>query len=398
MTDKMISISSYTNIAILAIANAFAFAGIPLLIFTASLIGAQLAPTEDLATAPVAACIIGIATGIWPASRLTFRFGRKISFIVFLWLGALACLLASKGIVDESFLLFTTSSFLFGFSGASTQQFRYAAIECLGADKAATAASIILSGGIVAAFVGPELAMLGKDFTNTEYQGSFWLSALCLMIASLFIMAFQTAPLQKEDSSLQASPFKAMVNPGFCLAICSGATSYFVMSLIMTATPISMHHYFAHSLADTKFVIQSHIAAMFLPSLFSPFLFRALGTINMMKLGLAIYVVTIIIGQFFTSVAGFWFQLVLLGIGWNFLFVSGTALLSNSYQPQDRLKAQTINDALMFGLQAVSSISAGMIMARVSWAVLVSIGLIPMFLMLTCLFWYYMETPQKSRV
>jgi len=387
---------SYANVSILAVAYAFAFASMPLLIFTASLIGAKLAPSDDWATVPVAAAIIGVVTGIWPVSKTTALVGRKTSFILFLWFGVGACLLAAIGIGQENFYLFTAGLFLFGFSSASTQQFRYAAIECLGSEKAATAASIILSGGIVAAFIGPELAVMGKDFTVTEYQGSFWMAAICLIVASLLIFVFKTAPIQTEEKVLTSRPFREIINPGLCLAICSGATSYFVMSLIMTATPISMHHYFMHSLVDTKLVIQSHIAAMFLPSLVSPLFFRWFGILNMMKIGLATYCVTIILGQFFTSVLGFWVQLVLLGVGWNFLFVAGTALLSQSYRSEDRLKAQAVNDGLMFGMQAISAIGAGMVMARVSWAALVSIGVIPMFLMLGFMYWYYLNKPEKT--
>lgn len=381
-------IDSYANVAMLAIANAFAFSSIPLLVFAASLIGANLTPVAGLATAPVAACVIGLATGIWPVSKVTAYLGRKTSFFLFLWAGVGTCLLAAWAIEQRSFYLFLLSAYLFGFSGSSIQQFRYAAIECMGADKAPTAASIILSGGIFAAFVGPELAVLGKNITTHDFQGSFWLSAICMAIASLFVLIFQTAPIKTEDQSLSPRPLQEMINPAFLLAICSGAVSYFVMNLIMTATPISMHHYFMHSLNDTKFVIQSHIAAMYLPSLISPFLFRVFGTLNMMKMGLFLYALTIVLGQFMTDVLGFWLQLVLLGVGWNFLFVAGTAMLTNSYQHRDRLKAQVINDGLMFSLQAVAAISAGVVMVHVSWAVLLSIGLAPMVVMLVVLYWY----------
>lgn len=377
---------SHTNIIVLAVANAFAFLGMPLVIFVASLVGAKLAPSPDLATLPIATTIIGVAAGIWPVSKITVRLGRKCTFILALWFGAGACLLASQGMVVESFYIFCTGTFLLGFAMAAVQQFRYAAIECFGKERAATAASIILSGGIFAGFAGPELAVWAKDFTEVEFQGAFWTAAACLVMASLILLAFKPAPLQQDRVSLKARPVRMMINPGFCLAICSGAVSYAVMSFIMTATPISMHHHFLHSLADTKFVIQSHIGAMFIPSLISPLLFRWFGTLNMMKIGLGAYCLSILIGYFYTSVLGFWVQLVLLGVGWNFLFVAGTAMLGTTHQPEDRLKAQVINDGLIFGLQAIASVGAGIVMARVSWSVLVSIGLIPIALMLVLMF------------
>ena len=384
--------NSYANLGILALANAFAFLTMPLVIFIASLVGADLAASADLATVPVATNVIGTAAGIWPVSKVTARLGRKPAFFIFIWIGIAACLIASQAISWGSFLLFCFGTFLVGFSVAAIQQFRYAAIECLGAERAPTAASIILSGGIFAAFAGPEMAVFGKDLTAVEYQGSFWMASCCLALASFILLGFKSVEVKSQSEVLKPRSIRDMINPGFCLAICSGVAAYFVMNFIMTATPISMHHHFMHSLEDTKFVIQSHIAAMFLPSLISPLLFRWLGTLNMMKIGLAAYCATILIGWNFTSVTGFWVQLVLLGIGWNFLFVAGTAMLASNYLPQDRLKAQALNDGLVFGLQAVASIGAGMVMARVSWAGLISIGFVPVALLFAAMLWFWLDS------
>ena len=381
-------IDSNLNVSILAVAYAFAFSATPLVVFISSLVGIELAPSADLATIPAAAMVVGLVTGIWPVSKATAYLGRKVTSILFLWIGVGACLLCSVGIQQGSFTVFCTGTFMLGATMAAVQQFRYVAIECMDSARAATAASIILSGGIFAAFAGPELAVFGKDLTPLEYQGSFWIAAACIGLASLVVIVFKPPHVSSNVGSLKARPLRQMISPGFCLAICSGAVSYSVMSFIMTATPISMHHHFMHSLADTKFVIQSHIAAMFLPSLISPVLFRWFGYLNMMRFGLTAFGLAIFVGYFFTSVPGFWVQLVFLGIGWNFLFVAGTAMLSTNYQPQDRLKAQAINDGLMFGMQAIASLSAGFVMARISWSALVSIGLLPVSIMLLLMFWY----------
>lgn len=382
---------SYTNVGILALANAFAFLSMPLVIFIASLVGSQLAPSPGWATIPVASTVIGTAAGIWPVSRVTFRIGRKAASFVFLWVGVLACLLASRGIVGGSFQVFCTGTFLIGFAMSAVQQFRYAAIECLGTDRAATAASIILSGGIIAAIAGPELALAAKDLSATEFEGAFWLAGACMALSSLILLLFRAAPAIKMEVSARPRPLSQMLSPGFCLAVCSGAVGYLLMSFIMTATPISMHHHFMHSLEDTKFVIQSHILAMFLPALVSPLLFRWFGTFNMIKLGFSAYILAIILGIFFTSVAGFWIQLVFLGVGWSFLFIAGTALLSANYLPRDRLKAQALNDGLIFGLQALASVGAGMVMAKLDWAGLVAIGFVPLMLLLLAMLWYWWD-------
>jgi MFS family permease len=391
-----IKTNSYTNVGILAVANAFAFLGMPLVIFIASLVGTELAPSAGWATIPVAATLIGTAAGILPVSRVTARFGRKATSFLFIWIGVLSCFISSQGIATDSFWMFCFGTFLLGFAIAAVQQFRYAAIECLGPERAPTAASIILSGGIFAGIAGPELALMGKDLTATEFQGSFWMAAACMAISSLILLFFKAASVKKSPTSLSPQSIGDMMNPGLYLAICSGAVGFFLMTFIMTATPISMHHHFMHSLEDTKFVIQSHILAMFTPALVSPLLFRLFGTFNMMKVGVGAYILAILVGLFFTSVLGFWVQLVLLGIGWSFLFIAGTAMLSSSYRPEARLKAQALNDGLIFGLQAVASVGAGLTMARVSWAGLVSIGFVPLTLLLATMIWFWFGEKRAS--
>ena len=165
------------------------------------------------------------------------------------------------------------------------------------------------------------------------------------------------------------------------------------MSFVMTGTPISMHHFHGHSLVDTKWVLQSHVAAMFVPSFIAPILFKHLNIRGMMLAGLVCYCGTIIIGFTDTSVGGFWLQLVLLGIGWNFLFVAGTALLPLTHNDKDRFKAQAINDSVVFTLQAVAALGAGWAINLLSWQQMLVGCLIPIIMMLTVLLWERGKTP-----
>jgi len=151
-----------------------------------------------------------------------------------------------------------------------------------------------------------------------------------------------------------------------------------VMSFIMTATPISMHLHMGHSLEDTKWVIQSHIAAMFLPSLLTVWLFKALSIRGLMIAGLGCFSVTIAIGLVDASVMGYWGQLVMLGIGWNFLFISGTSLLPTTYRPGEQYRAQALNDSVVFSTQAVAALSAGWAITAISWHSLLLLCFIPM--------------------
>jgi hypothetical protein len=185
----------------------------------------------------------------------------------------------------------------------------------------------------------------------------------------------------------QTTTADLMRNPVFCLALASGAIAYVIMSFVMTGTPISMHHFHGHSLMDTKWVIQSHIAAMFLPSFIAPLLFRYLNIRGMMLLGLACYCATIAIGFSDTTVNGFWLQLVLLGIGWNFLFVAGTALLPTTHSENDRFKAQAVNDFTVFSFQAVAALSAGWAINLITWQQMLLGCLLPIGLMTGILLW-----------
>ncbi|MEH6592816.1 MAG: MFS transporter, partial [Halioglobus sp.] len=310
------------------------------------------------------------------------RLGRKPTFLLFISLGVAACLLGGQALSLQSFPLFCLSSMFLGVTNAALQQIRFAAMESVPIDKGPTAASIIMCAGIISAFLGPELAVLGRDLSAVEYRGSFWLAAACMLVGGSLMMFYTPAPPRGRHSARQARPLRQMLqNPALRLAILSAAVGFVVMSFIMTATPISMHVHQGHSLEDTKWVIQSHIAAMFLPSLLTVWLFRVISVRGLMIAGLACFSATIIIGLIDASVMGYWGQLVMLGIGWNFLFVSGTALLPTAHEPGEQYRAQALNDSVVFTSQAIASLSAGFAMSLVSWQTMLLMCAIPIIFM-----------------
>ncbi|MDX1733760.1 MAG: MFS transporter [Halioglobus sp.] len=374
--------SSFRTVWLLAAIYAIAICAQPMMMLIGSIIGARLAPSEQWATLPITLMIVGIACGVVPAVRGMRVLGRRATFALFIAVGGGACALAAVALARESFALFCLAAFFLGNNAAALHQIRFAAMESVALEQAPTAASIIMCSGIVAAFIGPELALAGKDLAAVEYAGSFGLGALCLLAGALLLRFYRPAPLaQHERVKSGRKPAALLRDRTIVLAIVSGACGYVVMSFVMTATPISMHLHHGHSLEDTKWVIQSHIAAMFLPSLLTPWLFRLLGIRGLMALGLACYAVTIAIGLVDVSVLGFWGQLVMLGIGWNFLFVSGTALLPTAYREGEALRAQALNDSVLFSSQALASLSAGWAMSLVSWQALLSLCAVPMVFM-----------------
>jgi len=380
--------NGFTNVWVLTLSNALAASIMALMILVGSLVGSELAPAAEWATLPLALTICGTAAGIVPATAVMQRLGRKHGLWAFMGLGMIACAMASIALGLRSFSLFCLASVLLGTTNSALQQVRFAAMESVAPESSASAASIVMLGGILAAFVGPELAVLGAHMTAVDYQGSFWLGALSIACGALLLSIYKPAQIETTSKFIAAGSLRTILRGrGFVLSVASGAVAFVVMSFVMTGTPISMHHTYGHSLVDTKWVIQSHIAAMFLPSLIAPLLFKWLGIRGLMTAGLGCYGTTIGIGYYDISVNGFWLQLVLLGVGWNFLFVAGTALLPTSYKESDRFKAQAFNDSTVFSLQALASLSAGWALNLISWQQMLLLCTIPISLMLLVLVW-----------
>ena len=394
---KIAFTSGFKNVWILSLSCALAGSIIPLMVLVGSLVGADLAPSVALATAPIALMISGTALAVVPVSRSMQALGRKKALWLFMGLGILGCALAILSLQLQSFIMFCLTSVLLGTTNTALLQTRFIAMESVAIEHSATAASVVMAGGIIAAFVGPELAVMGSNLTQVGYQGSFLLAAACIGTAATVLSLFE--PPKITATTIENTPASAATllrNPSFCLVLASGVSAYVIMSFVMTGTPISMHHFHAHSLSDTKWVIQSHIAAMFLPSFVAPLLFRHFKIRGMMILGLVCYCAAIVIGFSDTSVSGFWLQLVLLGVGWNFLFVAGTSLLPSTHLHNDRFKAQAINDFTVFSFQAVAALSAGWAINLISWQQMLLSCLIPICLMVAVLIWEALSGTQTA--
>jgi MFS family permease len=399
MVMNIIFSKDYKNAWVLSLSNAVAGSILPLMHLAGTLAGSTLAPSPSWATAPIALMILGTASSVVPVSRTMQNLGRKLGIYVFLGVGLLVCLLAMTALEFGSFSLFCLASFMLGSFNATLLQGRFAAMESVGIEHRTTAASMFMGSGIIAAFIGPEIALIGKDVFSTAYQGSFLLAAGCILISSVMLTAY-TPKLVPQAPDIKSNLPKAQLfkNPTFCLALASGTIAYVVMSFIMTGTPISMHESYGHSLTDTKWVLQSHIAAMFLPSFITPVLVRYMGLRGMMVAGLICYCLAIAVGYSDNSPQGFWTQLVLLGIGWNFLFIGGTTLLPDTHHENERFKAQSINDFTVFSFQALAALSAGWALNLIGWQPMVLLCLIPVAIMLMALLWERIKTRKMKSI
>jgi MFS family permease len=369
------------------LAYSLMMAGVSLMVLISGIIGTEFAPSASLATLPIAMSVVGVASSTLPTGKLLNLYGRRPVFIAYGILAMIAAALAAFSLIFDTFAGFCLAAFLMGWSAAAGHQYRFAALELVPARLAPKATSFLLLGGILAAFVGPELAVRGRNLLSTEFAGSFIL-LVGSYLAGLVIVSFHhDKTTGRAERHARGRPLaKILRSPVVILAISSAALAYGVMSFIMTATPISMHRHTGLSLETTKFVIQSHIIAMYLPSVVYAWLFSKLGFRGMLWSGVIIYLVCLGIALFNTEFIHYWLALVLLGIGWNFLFLSGTNLLPYGYRPEERFRVQSVNDFLVFSIQAIASLSSGWFLFQWQWQGLLWAN-IPLVLGFASLLW-----------
>jgi MFS family permease len=383
-------IQKYRTLIVLTLAQCFGQTAAPILVLLGGIVGTQIAPSADLATLPIAIQIIGIASAAIPASYLMAKAGRKAGFLAGSTLGICAALLAAWAIYQQSFILFIIASFLIGNYIAFMQQFRFAVAESVPGELVPRALSILMLAGISAAFLGPEI---GQRFSDIEglplYVGSFLGMAVMLSISfAILLLFFRNSSFEMPNHSSDTRPMgQIFKQPKIILAIAAAAMGYSIMSLVMTATPVSMHEFDNYSLDETARVIQSHILAMYIPSFFSGVLISRLGVSKVIWAGLVLMLMCVFIGWGEPEFLNYWVALVFLGVGWNFLFLGGTTLLTQNYRSSERFKVQAVNDFVVFGLQAIGSLSAGVLLATIGWNGVMAFVL-PALLLLLPAIWF----------
>ena len=377
------------NVWILAICLALFMSLSVFMLFVGGIVGNTLATSKSLSTLPVATIVVGTALSIIPVIRLMSMFGRKKVFLSVCLYTIVLIGLSIYSILSESFMLFCFSSFFLGATVATMNQFRFAAIESVDINQQTTATAIVLLGGILAAYLGTEIATLGSDWFEGDFVGSFVLLALFFVLAFVLLCFFQPAEKFQEQVDKSRRPLIEIIKQGsFIVAASAATTGYVVMSFVMTATPVSMHVMDGFSLEHTKFVLQSHVIAMFLPSLFTAMIVKFLGLSRMMILGVILFFISVTIAYLSHSLNNYWWSLMLLGLGWNFLFIGGTNLLPRSYNENEKFKVQSINDFLIFGFQAFAALSAGWFVFNYSWEItMLSVIPILVFQLLLLLWW-----------
>lgn len=363
------------NITLLFVAQPLVMAAAPVMVFVGGIISTDMTPDPSLVTLPLGMMIAGVAAATVPAALLAQRWGRRQAVMFGFSASVFGHLLASFAVLQSNFILFNLAGFFLGCAGAFGQQLRFAAMESLDSPTLIPRAiSVLMFTGIFAALIGPEVALLAKglsvDWLGAEgsYATAFVIMACMSFVAILIVSRFQNPQVEAHDIELPSRPIHVIIRqPVFIIAMMAAALGFGLMSFIMTATPLSMHSLHGHSLEHTKWVIQSHVSAMYLPSLLTIWLGQKIPIKYFLMVGTLMFVVVLLIATRGHQLVHYWWALVVLGVGWNFLFFAGTTLLPRSYQTAEKHKVQAINDFSVFAFQGASSLLAGWVVFQFGW-------------------------------
>jgi MFS family permease len=381
------------NIILLSLSQAALITGTSTLLASSAIVGLALAGHKSLATMPLALLFLAQMVTTIPASLYMARVGRRLGFMTSALFGLAGAAVATTGVINASFGIFCLGTTLIGMFNGFGQYYRFTAAEVAPEDYRSRAISYVLAGGIIAAFAGPNLANWSRHSLSAEFAGSY----ACLI--GLYLLAFGFAfllQIPKPAVVARATggrPLSVIARqPAYLMAVASAMVGYGVMNFIMIATPLAMHGY-AHAFSDTAFVIQWHIFGMFIPSFFTGHLIRRFGTANIMLSGILLLGFCVLINFAGTTVTHFWSALVLLGLGWNFLFVGATTLLTETYAPDEKAKAQALNDFIVFGTVTITSFSSGAVQHALGWQT-INMAVIP-FLLLVGLANLWLRSKQR---
>lgn len=380
------------NLLCLLLLQAIFSAGSVVLVSVGGIVGSQFAPS-GLATLPVSLMVLGTALTTVPASMLMSRVGRRWGTAAASSLAVVSALLAAAAVEGQHFVLFCLAAVGIGATMTFGQQLRFAAAECVSPARAGHAVSFILMGSIGGAFLGSELVARGAGTDGSmPFRSSFVGLAIAHVIALVLVALMQRVvpPVRQASSPDRADngvrPVLEMVrSQGFALAVLAAVVGQGVMTFLMTATPIAMHVVDGHAVADTAAVVRAHVIAMYAPSLLSAVLIARLGARGLMWGGTLLLLTCVLAGFAGHEVMHYYLTLVLLGVGWNFLFVGGTTALVAAYRPEERFRAQALNEFCVFGTAALASLLAGSTVLAVGWERLLMSVLPVLVLMLSLL-------------
>lgn len=373
-----------TNVMLLALCQAAVMTMTSLVLSSSALIGADLASAQ-WATVPLAVQYLGTMLLTYPMSRWMGRWGRRPVFVMGALLGAGGLLLAAAGIHLGSFALFVVAGLLIGSFTAVGQFFRFAAAEAAPPESRSRAISLTLTGGLLAAVAGPQLARFTADVWTPTFTASFLALALVALLAVVLASRLRLSPLAAHPQSAGSASWSTLLaNPRLVLAMAAGVVGYGVMNLLMTATPLAM---LCSQLAfdDTASVIQWHLVAMFAPSFFTGWLIQRLGVMVVMLAGCGLNLAGIAVSLEGVSYSHYLVALMLVGGGWNFLYIGATSLLTDSCPEAEKTWVQGLNDTLVFLGLTVATMGSGALVTHLGWEVVNLWAAVPVLMVIVAI-------------
>ena len=387
------------NVAILVTGQTLFMIAMVTVMTLSGVVGQQLAPDPALATLPIAMMMMGTVVSTLPASLFMKRVGRRLGFITGATLGGVGGGLVSfGGIAMDSFWLFCAGNLLLGLYQGFAMYYRFAAVDVASPAFRSQAISFVMAGGVVAAFLGPWNATAAQHLVDNVPSGGPYLVIAILALVAIGLLTQLRVPASGEPQPGDTSRPMSVIagQPGFLVAVLAGAIGYAVMILVMTATPLAMRAN-DFTMSQVAFIMQSHVLGMFAPSFFTGSLIARFGVDRILLTGAALLAGSAIVATLDQGLAYFWVALVLLGIGWNFLFIGGSTLLSTVHSESERGKVQGINDLIIFSLVAIGSLMAGQLLHRLGWESLNLAMLPPVLLVALAILWWKSRQPLVSQ-
>ncbi|GMM91011.1 MFS transporter [Vibrio fortis] len=357
-----------------------------LLISVIGLIGKQIAPSQSMITLPVALQFLGLMAATIPASLISGKLGRKRGFSIGNIVGISGASLATFALSTQHFYLFCFATFLLGVGIGFGTLYRFAAIEVCSEDARHRAISISMAGGVLAAVLGPNLAVMSQQWSQDGlYIGAFASLIGLNVLALLILQTVQFPKFSLTTQQVKPDPVRSMIKaPNFVGAVFAAMVAYAVMNILMTATPLAMIGC-GFDFTKAAGVIEWHVLGMFVPAFFTGGLIEKFGAKRMILAGAVLFLLCIAINIHGESIWHFRSALVLLGVGWNFMFIAATGLFSQSYQAKNKSKAQALNEFVVFSCVSVTALLSGWLESTVGWQML-NIYVLPFVLLVIMVF------------
>jgi MFS family permease len=362
------------------------------------LVGLALAPATWMATLPVTGYVVGGALSTGLVARLQRRYGRQVCFQVGLLVAALACAVCAYAAWSQNFWLLVAATVVAGFYSANAALYRFTGPELVPPNQKEKAISWVLAGGIVGAFAGPNLANATKSWLSVDFAGAY-VALIGVAVLSMLAMSFIRFPAHQPPvpGASTGRPLGEIARqPVFIVSVMAAALGFGVMNLLMAATPIAMK-LCDHPFSSAALVLEWHVLGMFVPGFFTGHLIKRFGALPVMAVGAVLNVLCVVVALSGIDLMQFLIALFVLGVGWNFLYVGGSTLVTQAYKPEEKNKAQAAMDFCVFSTMAVTSFASGALITTQGWQWLNLGSLVPIGIVSAGLAWLAWEQRAAAR-